>query len=336
MKGEQPHLPGADDQLPDVAEAADVFADSTEVVAAHTEPEKQGDAQTSSPPQWLGRIRSNLFVRLAAVLVAVLSAVTVIASSGYYGYRHLIWPLSWRDRTYAMLRSLHAGFDLAEFQAKLGAPEFVRTNKGFREETFQGRGFWVQTISDSSGTVDVYAIAACDTSFQPTFRLAGQNTTVTLNRSTLADVPVFGDPDPDYYLGSATGNDDYVDDLDYLGDPGNYQWVVVGVDAACHDDFDSDIGTWIKAGLYPAPRTTSNGKTFGPVPLGATRTPFSREQLTWLKRFNRITVTDLYAETAPLFGVINRRTDSMPHDLNGAFPVGPDRQIIRVAQPYRP
>jgi hypothetical protein len=80
-----------------------------------------------------------------------LSAVTVIASTSYYGYRHLIWPLYWRDRAYAMLNSLHAGYDLGAFEAKLGAPEFVRTKGKFREETFSGRGYWVQTISDPSG-----------------------------------------------------------------------------------------------------------------------------------------------------------------------------------------
>ena len=61
----------------------------------------------------------------------------------------------------------------------------------------------------------------------------------------------------------------------------------------------------------------------------------SRAERSWLERFRRVTVANLYVETAPLFGpvVVDYRVDFMPSELNGAFPIGPDVLITRVAAP---
>jgi hypothetical protein len=177
----------------------------------------------------------------------------------------------------------------------------------------------------------MYAVAACDPAFQPTFTFPNSNESVTLNQSKLAlhDGSEFSYPNEDYYFSGATANS-YIHDIYYLGNPGNYQTVVLGVDDACQAEFFRDEQTWAKDGLANG---TVRWWNVPPEPALGPEKPRSAAEKHWIQRLRRVTVMNLWAETAPLFGVVNSRVDYMTNDLNGAFQVGPDRFLTRIAIP---
>ncbi len=116
--------------------------------------------------------RLRRWARRFGALAAVLGAITVVTGSGIYVFRAVRDQWFWRGEEYDKLRSLRAGYALPYFEDVLGRPIFTRLRlsrrTGFRESTFKGHGYWVQTLS-MAGVVKLYAVTSCDKSFHPTF-----------------------------------------------------------------------------------------------------------------------------------------------------------------------
>ena len=74
--------------------------------------------------------RLTRVVRLTAKLVlgaaAVLSAVVVVSGAAIYVGHWYSDKFRWRQTEYQKLRSLHAGYSVARFEAVLGTPVFSR------------------------------------------------------------------------------------------------------------------------------------------------------------------------------------------------------------------
>jgi hypothetical protein len=254
----------------------------------------------------------------------ILSAVLVVAGAAIYVGRWYDAHYRWREREYAKLRSLHAGYTFGRFKAELGAPVFSRRNARFhlREDTFRGHGYWVQTVTQADGTVLSYAVTSCDPDFRPKFVITGSgpssrepDANVVLNDSTFRGV-LGRQLDPEvrahYFLGATA--DTYFYDEFYGANPGFYQTYVWGLNDAC-PSFGQELDRVARKVGYPKlkPRPgTSYGTSYnGPVAKSGD----------WAMRFRGVARVNTYMETAPVASY---------NDINRAFHVGVDRLLTRT------
>ena len=115
---------------------------------------------------WLAYRMSKPVIALAAVVTAILFIVDVLP--------RVYAPLAWRDREYALLREIHAGYELDYVSDRLGPPALLdRTAEQgearWRELIYVRRDHYVQVIVDDDDRVLLYAVTSCDPGFQPTF-----------------------------------------------------------------------------------------------------------------------------------------------------------------------
>ncbi len=251
--------------------------------------------------------------RLFAVLTLTAAALAVTAGIAWSGAPlHSASTASAsasRDQTaYATLNSLTAGMYIGRFESALGIPVFVKASAGGgrTEKTFDGPGYLVQTIQDSTGTVELMAVTACRPDFNPTFATAIGD--VTLGRSTLGNQKLAGEKtqppfDPLYFLSPATANSYFYDQY-YLGNPGNYVNDIVGLNDACKTT--ADFKPLIALG-YPAlsKLTRANVAT----------TP-------GIQQFRDSAVINTFAETAPQY-------TNVAAIIKG-FQIGADRLRVRA------
>lgn len=170
---------------------------------------------------------------LVYLTATFLSSIAIIATIAVAGTNWYHTHIEWRNAVSTELTSLHAGYTAAHFQQVLGPPLVVTrsANGKFTERIFQGRGFWVQTISsDDDGTVDLYTATACNTSLQPTFALGGIGT-ATLNRSTFAQIDG-SSMNYDYQLGVGSADPFMMEDASG-GVQADYVTFVWGVASVC-------------------------------------------------------------------------------------------------------
>lgn len=280
------------------------------------------DKKAWADPLQRFRARVNKMPKIVIGLGAFVAAVVGLGAAAIYVYDFYEKHADWRDHEYDTLRSLHAGYTRKAFSAKLGQPVFdVRSDNGkFREETYRGRGYWVQAISDDSGTVVVYSVTACDERFKPTFHNPATGEPVTLNK-TLLDGPGRHDDAAwlDYYLPGATGNA-WVHDFYYGGNPGNYQTTVVGLNDACPDTFRKRVNGAAKAAgvkdrFYLGYRSKD---------VYADQIPKA------IRGARRRMVANLYGESAAKFGI--GAEDFQEEKLGRAFQIGSDRIRTRVTE----
>jgi hypothetical protein len=211
-----------------------------------------------------------------------------------------------RDAEYRTLARLRAGMTLAYFEEALGTPWFV-TKSGdgaFIEHLFRGRDFWVQTVSDATGTVGRMAVTSCDPGFKPAFSgvpnsspaIAG----VVLNE-THFDQTGAAPNKVHYFTSGATANSYYYDEY-YFGNPGNYKTYYVGINDAC--PFDAPADLFVLNSNYRDAQFSSSD--------------------TLVSQFRAAAIANTYAETAVF-------VDQAEFD---AFPIGASRILTRTAPPW--
>ena len=239
-------------------------------------------------------------------VAALVTAVVVIAEAGLGLHDRWNQHFDWRDDEYARLTSLAAGFSRTVFETKLGPAVFDRRSKdgSLREQTFRGRGYWVQAVSNRSRTVVLYAVTACDPDFQPEFSLPGGGPPLRLRLNSTTFAGIAPSATADYFIGGATAN---VRFHEYLGagNPSHYQTAIWGINDACPN--------WL-ARLQPLQRD-------GDYPPMLVYEGSGSSDTTWLAGFRRRAVINTYAETAP---------DFYPEDLRDYFQVGVDRILTRT------
>lgn len=270
------------------------------------------------------RIRRMPLLVLVLFASVLVSSVVVLVTAGFHVARWYSHRFDWRTREYTRLTSLKAGYTLAKFRATLGPPLFqrklsrvvpqpfserARWQRVLVESSFGGRDYWVQTVSDPSGTVLSYAVTACGTDFTPTFRGPYGSFRVTLNRSTFDRVVPWhtaGELKSIYFPSGATANSFFYDVM-YGGNPLDYKSFAWGLDDACPDWFPFYEGLY-KKGLIPFGKAWSYS---GPTKHGGSQ----------VRRFRSSVVINTYAETAPAEFKIDLAT--------AWFQIGVDRILVR-------
>ncbi|MGW1215696.1 hypothetical protein ACWD5F_39300, partial [Streptomyces sp. NPDC002499] len=202
--------------------------------------------------------KRNVFLTVltfAAVLISSLITLfsTVVELKGWYESR-----FEWKEAEYEKLTSLHAGYSFATFREKLGAPLFVEPvqGKNLTENIFEGRGYWVDVVTDKSGTALSYAVTACNIDFRPKFspmmgsfnRSPSGRLDVTLNRDPMAKDSVRSFGMLKVYISGATSNS-YAFQVIPPSNPSNYKSYGWGLNDACswHSNRPGDItDSWLK------------------------------------------------------------------------------------------
>ena len=255
-------------------------------------------------------VRADNWIRKSPVMIGLLLITLVVSSLltiaggvdkavDYYDSR-----VNWRAHEYDKLESLHAGFSLAKFEEVLGSPTFVRGRGQLQESIFQGRGYWVQAIVDSSGTVGLYAVTACN-GFKPSFdTVVG---TVTLNETTLTNASAFDPKYLRYFLSGATANSYFYDEYS-SGNPTDYKTFYFGLNDACQDiRREREVQFLVE------------NRLFGSNEVWAMNTEL-------IDDFRSIAVMNTFAETAPFW------PSSWDSSKNSwlDFQVGADRLLTRT------
>ncbi|MGW0412196.1 hypothetical protein ACWERI_04535 [Streptomyces collinus] len=145
-----------------------------------------------------------LLISLASVVTAISTLVAAVGVFTFW-YSHR----DWRNAEYARLRNLRAGYAYEKFEEQLGRPSY-RAIRNVRlpslpgdpglpvisgkvtESVFQRHGYWVDTMSDSSGTIFAYAVTVCQEDFRPTFSVGGgsgsDSPQIVLNQSVMSGI----------------------------------------------------------------------------------------------------------------------------------------------------
>lgn len=240
----------------------------------------------------------------------------------------------WRSVEYSKLEGLQAGFAISRFNGVLGQPLFRRPvsqmsphpfgprhprYRGWTESTFVGRDYWVQAVADATGSVVVYAVTSCDSSFTPTFRAPYGAFSVKLRVSTFDDVVPWRkaqDLFAEAYDSGATGNNFILEFLSG-GNPLDYKSFAWGVNDACGDWFAADGRSRYSPKLpSPTPGLLDYvGRTVrgGPAMMG----------------FRKATTVNTYAEAAFTSG-------SFVDLPKSGFQIGVDRVLVRSVADQRP
>jgi hypothetical protein len=183
---------------------------------------------------WIRNNPAVLIVGLVAFFTTsiITISVPIVKATHWYSTKY-----EWRDAEYRKLNSLRAGFTIAKFDEKLGAPIFQRPSRDrvWEESTYEERDYWVQAVVDrKTGIVALYSVTSCSLSFNPTFVVPDQ-TRIVLNRETLASVPIGAFSQfriADYFASGATANSRFYDSAEG-GNPGNYKGFAWGFNDAC-------------------------------------------------------------------------------------------------------
>lgn len=262
-------------------------------------------------PLWL----ALLGVTFAVVAAVLISAVVLDDDAGSTSEAVEAGPTStpaaeatvdWRDDEYARIAQLAAGLSLDHFRDVLGTPLFVtesRSGAPYTQYLFRRPGFWVQSIADTSGSVQFMAVTACDADFHPEFRgIEGSFpalSVIRLGETALADTGA--EPDTIRYLGMTnTGNRYFIDEY-YFGNPGNYKTYYVGINDAC--PFEVPDSAFSLPSEY-------NGVPYDPAD-------------TLIADLRANAIANTYAETAVFFDEAALES----------FYIGPDRILTRTAPP---
>ncbi|MGW3147272.1 ETEC_3214 domain-containing protein [Streptomyces sp. NPDC001177] len=199
---------------------------------------------------WAKRNIALTVLTFAAVLIS--SVITLFTTAGdlkdWYESR-----FEWKEVEYEKLASLHAGYSFAKFREELGAPLFtepVKERKGLTENIFEGRGYWVDVVTDRGGTALSYAVTSCESDFRPTFSFGiGQDDmNVTLNRDFMAKDSVRDIGMLKVFVSGATANS-YAFQIIPASNPTNYKSYGWGVNDACswRSQRSSDmLDSWLK------------------------------------------------------------------------------------------
>lgn len=203
--------------------------------------------------EWTKR---NVFLTVLIFLAVLISSLITLFTAagdlkGWYESR-----FNWREAEYEKLASLHAGYSISKFREELGAPLFVEPvqDKGLTENIFKGRGYWVDVVTDKSGTSLAYAVTSCDEDFRPKFSFAigsdGESSgelSVTLNRDLLSKEPVRDLGALKVFISGATSNS-YAFQVIPPSNPTNYKSYGWGMNDACSwisATSDGALNSWI-------------------------------------------------------------------------------------------
>lgn len=177
--------------------------------------------------------RHPIIIVMALIITAI--SQLIILGQGYQQANDIFQKtIGWRNYEEKNINKLSASVNIRLYEQLLGIPVFVNTIDGITEYSFSRRGYWVQAITDSSGTVLRYAVTVCDPTFTPTIKYNPVGKPVTIGVTTLAEVAEDDESvEAEYFLAVATANA-YMTEKVYYGNPSNYQTVWWGLNDVCN------------------------------------------------------------------------------------------------------
>lgn len=165
---------------------------------------------------------------------ALLSTLAIVTTWGLGAWRLYNKNFDWQPKVEQELTGLHAGYNVAFFRQVLGVPILAQaTSRGYAEDVFKGRGFWVETLTKGSSEVQFYSVTVCDPSIRPQFYMPNTGT-VTLNQSTLSSITSVAQYS--YWFTGMQGTDSpSMKEFAYAGAAGGYRTFMWGLSSACDD-----------------------------------------------------------------------------------------------------
>ncbi|MBI2450452.1 MAG: hypothetical protein HYV47_02875 [Candidatus Nealsonbacteria bacterium] len=242
------------------------------------------------------KVEKNQYIRLIAVIAVVLGAfITIVTFFGNiqeYLYDNVFTSKNISDK----MNSLSAGQSINFFKQELGAEKLQRTvSEKYTEYIFQYKSSFIQALVNKENNEVIYwAITYCGSNpvviIRKVFSTAqlytgekdffgrerydyvfGKN--IRLNESSFIDIFQNEKGDFKYFVSGATANSFAYESL-YVGNPGAYQTLIIGVNDICSSIED----------LYKYLSVMNNS---------------SQEQIQEFRRVGRV---NTYGETAPFAG----------------------------------
>ena len=245
-------------------------------------------------------------MELIAALIGMLASLIAIVEFGRrLLHRSRSADVDELDEPTQAVRSLAAGVQLTYFQERLGDPTFTTQGEAFDEHIFVHDAFYVQAITDPSGTVTLYSVTTRAEDFDPVLDIdyGWPTLKVTLGRDTFASVGT----DPVSRGGYVGARRFHYWESHYLGNPGLYQTYIVSLNDAGYMRAHGDVVAAIGA--------LSVLKSEEGLAAGA-----KEEALELLGRFAAETVVNTYSVAS----------DSFPRERLQCMQFGPDKDQVRV------
>ncbi len=245
-------------------------------------------------------------VELIVALIGTLASLIAIAEAvRRFRHRSRSTDLDGLDKPSQAVRSLAAGVQLTYFQERLGDPTFTTQGEEFDEHIFVHDAFYVQAITDPSGTVTLYSVTTRAEDFNPVLDIdyGWPTLKVTLGRDTFASVGT----EPGSRGGCVGARRFHYWESHYLGNPGLYQTYIVSLNDAGYMGAHGDLVAAI--GALSALKSEDGLATAA-----------EEEASELLDRFAAETVVNTYSVAS----------DSFPPERLRCMRFGPDKDRVRV------
>ena len=242
---------------------------------------------------------------IAALIDKLTSVIAIVEFGRRLLHRSRSTDVDGLDEPTQAVRRLAAGVQLTYFKECLGDPAFRTEGEAFDEHIFVHDAFYVQAITDRSGTVTLYSVTTRVEDFHPVLgiRHGTPRLPVTLGRDTFAAVGTA----PASRGGYAGARRFHYWESHYLGNPGLYQTYIVSL---------NDAG-YIGAGGSFLAAIDALSVLESEEELTAAAEEEARELL---DRFAAETVVNTYSVASPLF----------PLERLQCMRFGPDKDQVRV------
>jgi hypothetical protein len=242
-------------------------------------------------------------VILVTIVVAFIGHTTTIIQAIGKSKTFYNSHLGWKRMEEKVINSLAPAMHIAKFHEVLGAPLFCRkSDSGYAEYVYKRRGYWVQAITDTEGSVVLYAVTSCSERFRPRIKNNPVGVPVRLRTTTFKAAAGEYEPDLHYSISGATANSYLIEKL-YLGNPSHYQTVFWGYNDACSNKWADDS---LPVKLYSYLRECDNAPNIN----------------------NSLVDTFRANNTFNTFAVASPFVD--PTEIMQAFQVGIDRIQVRI------
>jgi len=177
----------------------------------------------------------NPVIIVIGIIVFFISSITTIINDGTDLMYKANSTIGWRGFEEKIINSLNASIRIEKFIETLGEHIFYREGEhGYSEYVFERRDgrYWIQAITDTQGTVVIYSVTSCDSSFKPQIKYSPTGRSITLGETTFKEAADGVEVSYDYVVSAATGNSSLIE-IYSTGNPGRYQTEYWGIIDSC-------------------------------------------------------------------------------------------------------
>lgn len=265
-------------------------------------------------------------VRGAAVLTIVVSLIAILQFFGVTKFQCLVSSCSSTSTSQGSklseinaVESLVPGVTIATYESKFGQPVFMNKNQpqNSTEYVFVGTYYYLDAVTDQNGMVLYFAVTTRSKTFNPVFKSPGYpqnvpNFKLTLGVTTFSTLPGTDINGTTQYLAGCEGARSFAYmEMDYLGNPGDYESFGFGVNSAGFYDTKIDTSIFSSNQNYCSGISTLNGGD-------------TQQAQQALQSFRSQEIINTYAVSAPAVTISD-------YIVNGNLGVNPDQ--VRTLNP---